>query len=85
MNQASTHRTKKKKDRVQIDLLLGLMYFRGKIGVNLHMTDKLFSNESHFVFGAIKPKNRSRFLKGHICFDRNKKATSLGFATEVIE
>ena len=68
---------KKKKGRVQIDVLFGLMYFRGKIGVNLHMTDKLFSNESHFVFGAIKPKNHSRFLKGHICFDSPQERTQL--------
>ena len=41
------------------------------------MTDKLFSNESRFVFGAIKPKNHSRFLKGHICFDSPQERTQL--------
>ena len=33
------------------------------------MTDRLFSNYNHFVFGAIMPKNRFTFLRGYICFD----------------
>ena len=33
------------------------------------MTDRLFSNYSHFVFGAIMSKNRFTFLRGYICFD----------------
>ena len=67
----------KKADRVEIDALLGLMYFRGILGVNLHMTYRLFSNDSHFVFGAIMSKTRFRFLKGHICFD-TRKNTAVG-------
>ena len=45
------------------------LYFRGILGVNLHMNDGLSSNDSHFVFGEIMSKNRFRFLKGHTCFD----------------
>ena len=41
------------------------------------MTDRLFSNDSHFVFGAIMSKNRFRFLKGHICFDNPQEITQL--------
>ena len=41
------------------------------------MTDRLFSNDSHFVFGAIMSKNRFRFLKGHICFDNPQERTQL--------
>ena len=41
------------------------------------MTDRLFSNDSHFVFGAIMSKNRSRFLKGHICFGNPQERTQL--------
>ena len=59
---------KKKTGRVEIDALFGLMYFRGIFGVNLDLTDRLFSNDSHFVFGAIMSKNCFRFLKSHICF-----------------
>ena len=59
----------KKTDRVEIDALFGLMYFRGILGVNLHMTDRLFSKGSHYIFGVIMSKNRFRFLKGHICLD----------------
>ena len=44
-----------------------MMYFRGILGVNLHMTDRLFSDDSHFVFGAIMSKSCFIFLKGHIC------------------
>ena len=29
------------------------------------MTNRLFSNDSHFAFGAIMSKNRFTFLKGH--------------------
>ena len=73
MNQAGTHGSKKQ--RVEIDALFGLVYFKGILGVNLHMTDKLFSNGSHFVFGAIMSKNHFRFFKGHICFNNVQKGT----------
>ena len=53
------------------------MHFRGILVVNLLMTDRLFSNDSHFVFGAIMSKNRFRFLKGHICFDNPQERTQL--------
>ena len=76
-NESSKYTRVKKTDRVEIDALFGLMYFRGILGVNLHMTDKLFSHDSHFVFGAIMSKNRFRFLKGHICFDNPQERTQL--------
>ena len=75
MNQASTHGSKKQ--TFEIDALFGLMYFRGVVGVNLHMIDRLFSNDSHFVLGAIMSKNRCRFLKGHICFNNPQERTQL--------
>ena len=74
MNQASTHGSKI--DRVEIDALSGLIYFRGIIGVNIRMTHRLFSNDSHFVFGVMS-KNRFSFLKGHICFDNPQERTQL--------
>ena len=77
MNQASTPELKKT-DRVETDALFGLMSFRGILGVNLNMTDRIFSNDSHFVFGAIMSKNHFRFLKGHICFDNTQEGTQLG-------
>ena len=68
----------KKTDRVELDALFGLMYFRGILGVNLYTTDRLFSNDSHFVFDAIMSKNRLRFFKDHICFDNpHKKNTAV--------
>ena len=76
-NESSKYTWVEKPERVEIDALFGLMYFRGILGVNLHMTDKLFSHDSHFVFGAIMSKNRFRFLKGHICFDNPQERTQL--------
>ena len=39
------------------------------------MTDRLFLNDSHFVFDGIMPKNRFIFLKGYICFDYLQEKT----------
>ena len=66
-----------KTDRVEIDALFGLVYFRGMLGVNLHMTDRLFLNNSNFVFGEIMSKNRFRFFKGDIFFDNPQERTQL--------
>ena len=41
------------------------------------MTDRLFSNYSHFVFGAIMSKNRFRCLKVLICFDSPQERIQL--------
>ena len=41
------------------------------------MTDRLFSNDSHFIFGAIMSKNRFRFLIDHICFNNPQERTQL--------
>ena len=41
------------------------------------MTDRLFSNGSHFDFGAIMSKIRFKFLKGHIYFDNPQERTQL--------
>ena len=66
-----------KTGRVEIRALFGLMYFRRILAVNLHMTDRPFSNDSHLVFGAMMAKNRFRFLKGHICFGNAQESTQL--------
>ena len=41
-NESSKYTWLKKTDRVEIDALFGLIYFRGILGANLHMTDRLF-------------------------------------------
>ena len=74
MNKASTHGSKKT-DRAEVDALFGLMCFREIPGVNLHITDRIFSNDSHFTFAVITSKNHFRFLKGHICFDNPQERT----------
>ena len=67
-NESSKYTWIKRTDRVEIDALFGLMYFKGILGVNLSLADRLFSNEIHFVFAATMSTNHFRFLKGHICF-----------------
>ena len=43
------------------------------------MTNRLFSIDSDFVFGAIMLRIRLRFLKGHICFGNpQEKNTPVG-------
>ena len=75
MNQASA-REPKKPDRIETDALFELIYFRGILGVNLHMTDRLFSSDIHLVFGSIMSENCFRFLKGHICFSNPQERTA---------
>ena len=76
-NESSKYTWIKKTDIVEIDALFWLMYFRGILEVNLHMTERLFSNDSHFVFGTIISKNRFRFPKCHICSDNPQERTQL--------
>ena len=76
-NESSKYTWVKETDGVEIDALFELMYFRGILGVNLHMTDRIFSSDSHLVFGVTMSKNRFRFLKGHICFDNPQEGTEL--------
>ena len=66
-----------KTGKFETDMLFGLMYFRGILGVNLHINETLFLNDSHFVFCAIMSKNRFRFLKDYICFDNPQERTQL--------
>ena len=84
-NKSSKYTSVKKADRVEIDALLGLTYFRGMLGVNLHMTDRLFSNDSYFHFGTIMSKTYFRFLKGHICFDRRKNSCGKQIDSQLLE
>ena len=58
-----------KTDRLEMRASLGLMFARGLLGQNLHRLPLLFSEHSHFVFGATMSKNRMKFLYGHICFE----------------
>ena len=65
-----------KTDRVETDALFELMYF-GKIrGVNLHMTERLFSNDNSFFSGAIMSKIVSDFPKATLVSKTHKKEHS---------
>ena len=84
-NESSKYTWVKATDRVEIDALFGLLYFRGLLGVNLHMTDRPFSNDSNFSFGAIMSKNRFQFLKGHICFNNPQERIQLWETDRLLE
>ena len=47
----------KETDHIEINALFGLMYLRGLFGMNLQKVDYLFTDERHYVFGAIMSKN----------------------------
>ena len=71
-NESSKYTWVKKTSKDEIDALFGLMYFRGILGVNLHMTERIFSNDSH-----LRQSNRFRILKGYICFDNPQEETQI--------
>ena len=56
-------------DPVEIRAYFALAYTRGLLGQNLHKVDHLYTEHSHFVFGATMSKNRLEFLHSHIAFD----------------
>lgn len=65
-------------NKTKLDAFFGPMYFRGMFGVNLHLTDRLFSPDSHFVFSSIILKNCFRFLHpSHPCFDNAEERLEL--------
>ena len=79
-NEPSKYALVKKTGRVEFYMLFGLMYIIGIRGVNLHMTDTLLSNDSHFPFGPIISKCQkpvSDFRKDHICFGNFQERTYL--------
>ena len=63
-------------EKVELDALFGLIYFRGLLGV-LFATGKLFPNENHYGFGAIMSKNCFNFLKSHLSFDEPEERKTL--------
>ena len=70
---------KKKPGRFEIDALFGLMYFRGILGIDLHMTDRLFSNDSHFVLDAIMSKKQFQISqRPHLFQQPTRKNTAVG-------
>ena len=57
-------------DNIEITALLGLMFFRGLLGVNDHYVNNPFSDEAgHYVFGGVMGRNRFKFLQSRLHFD----------------
>ena len=65
-----------KTGKFKTDMFFGLMYFRGILGVNLHINDTLFLNDSYFFFGAIMSKTISDFSKTIFVLTTHKKERS---------
>ena len=54
----------------EIAALIGLIYYRGLLGLAMHKTEVLFSEEfGHPVFSATMSKNRFKFLIARLRFD----------------
>ena len=64
-------------DPVELRAYFGLLYARGLLGQNLHKTNLLFTEHSHFIFGATMSKNRMQFLYAHISFDTLEERTAV--------
>ena len=57
-------------DACEMYALIGLMYFRGLLGLNNRGVTHIFSDRmGHPVFGGAMSRNRFSFLLGHLCFD----------------
>ena len=55
-------------NKTELNAHFGVMYFRSLLGVNLYLTDRLFSPNSHFFFSSIMSKNCFRFLRSQYSF-----------------
>ena len=62
---------------VELQAYFGLLYARGLLGQNVHKTNLLFTEHSHFIFGATMSKNRMQFLYAHISFDTLEERTAV--------
>ena len=51
-------------DNIEFDALSKLMCLTRLLRVNPHLTDRLFSGDSHFMFSSIKSKTCCKFLEG---------------------
>ena len=62
---------------IELDALFRLMYFRGLLGVNIQLIDRLFLQDSHFIFSSNMSKNYFQFLRGHLCFENKVETPEL--------
>ena len=57
-------------DACELCAFIGLMYFRGQLGLNHHSIRTIFSEKAgHQVFEGTMSRNRFSFLSSHLCFD----------------
>lgn len=60
-------------NKIKRDALLGLMYLKGLLDVNLILTIRLFAQGSHFGFGYMMPKFFFQLSRSHLCIDNSEE------------
>ena len=56
-------------DEIEIRALIGLIYWRGLLGMQNHNIKHMFGEDGHHFFGGTMAKNRFAFLVEHLSFD----------------
>ena len=56
-------------DDIEIRALIGLIYWRGLLGMQNHNVKHMFGEDGHHFFGGTMAKNRFTFLLQHLSFD----------------
>ena len=56
-------------DDIEIRALIGLIYWRGLLGMQNHDIKHMFGEDGHHFFGGTMAKNRFAFLVEHLSFD----------------
>ena len=56
-------------DEIEIRALIGLIYWRGLLGMQNHDIKHMFGEDGHHFFGGTMAKNRFAFLVEHLSFD----------------
>ena len=68
--QDDTHPYLQETNKCEVYAQIGVMYFRGLLGQNMHDVNHIFSERSrHPIFGGTMSKCRFTFLLSHLCFD----------------
>ena len=55
--------------KIKLYTFFGPMYFRDLLGLNLHLTGRIFSLDRHFVLISVTSKNCFQPLRSHLYFD----------------
>lgn len=59
-------------NKIKLDALPGLIFFKGLLDVNLILTVRLFTQGNHFGFGYMMPKFFFQLSRSHLCIDNSE-------------